>query len=152
MPSAPEEKTHGCVGWKATSSTPRSRVSTCPLSTFTGTSSGFCSRSLLARKGAQVTGGTGPPSMDRVGRGQHSLIHHPMANDDTAVVRARGEERVLGVESHCPQGLLVVPGEDLIESRLRKGEEPTTPSPAPHLSTLYGRVERSRSNHTNLLS
>lgn len=52
MPSAPEEKTHGCVGWKATSSTPRSRVRLCPLSTLTGTSNGFCSRSLW-KKGTQ---------------------------------------------------------------------------------------------------
>lgn len=49
VPSAPEEKTHGCVGWKATSRTPRSRVRVCPLSTLTGTSNGFCNRSLWER-------------------------------------------------------------------------------------------------------
>lgn len=59
MPSAPEEKTHGWVGWKATSSTPKSRVSVCPLSTFTGTSSGFCSRSLWDRGGGLSQGSSG---------------------------------------------------------------------------------------------
>lgn len=56
MPSAPEEKTHGCVGWKATSSTPRSRVSACPFSTLTGTRSGFCSRSLWKRRTQDTAG------------------------------------------------------------------------------------------------
>lgn len=39
--SAPAEKSHGCVGWKRTSRTPRSWAGAWPLSTFTGTSSGF---------------------------------------------------------------------------------------------------------------
>ncbi len=40
-PSAPAVSTHGCVGWKATSRTPRA----CACSTLTGTISGFWSRS-----------------------------------------------------------------------------------------------------------
>lgn len=43
-------------------------------------------------------------------RCQHSLVHHPMADNDTAVVGAGCKERIPGVEGHCPQGLLVVPG------------------------------------------
>lgn len=107
MPSAPEEKTHGWVGWKATSSTPRSWVSVCPLRTFTGTSSGFCNRSLWEEREAQNRATQSPGGE----RGQHLLIHHPMAHDDAAIVRARGKEWVEGVEGHSPQGLLVVPGE-----------------------------------------
>lgn len=48
--SAPEEKTQGCVGWKMTSRTPRSRVISCPRRTFTGTISGFCRRSLRGER------------------------------------------------------------------------------------------------------
>lgn len=54
MPSAPEEKTQGWVGWKSTSRTPRSNVVTWPFSTLTGTSSGFCSRSLWQRRRVSV--------------------------------------------------------------------------------------------------
>lgn len=119
MPSAPEEKTHGWVGWKATSSTPRSRVSVCPLRTFTGTSSGFCNRSLWEEREAQDRAARSPGGQ----RGQYLLIHHPVAHDDTAVVRARGKEWVAGMEGHSPQGLLVVPGESVpIQGRVGGGE------------------------------
>lgn len=92
MQSAPEEKTHGCVGWKATSSTPRSRVGTWPLSTFTGTSSGFCSKSLWGR-GGQGPGLSTRGMAHRWGQGQeagegqpYSLVHSPVTDDDTAIV------------------------------------------------------------------
>lgn len=84
MPSAPEEKIHGCVGWKATSRTPKSRVRVCPLSTLTGTSNGFCSRSLWKRKAQDPVGWS--PGKGGLGKGQHSLVYHAVANDNTAVV------------------------------------------------------------------
>lgn len=75
VPSAPEEKTHGWVGWKATSSTPRSRVSVCPLSTFTGTSSGFCSRSLW--EGGRVQTGAVPLGGSPLGETPSALTCTP---------------------------------------------------------------------------
>lgn len=48
--SAPAEKIQGWLGWKRTSRTPKSWVSVCPFSTFTGTMRGFWSRSLQGDK------------------------------------------------------------------------------------------------------
>lgn len=99
-----------------------------------------------------------PPGREGGGGGvqvQHSLVHHPVADDDAPVVGARGEERVPGMEGHGPQGLLVVPaGRGLGEGKLGQGRDRPAPTSAqaPHLSTLYGSLERSRSNHTSLLS
>lgn len=133
VPSAPAEKTHGWVGWKATSSTPRSLVRLCPLSTFTGTSSGFCSRSLWGRErlrtwAAQSLRGWG-------GGHRHSLVHHPVADDDTAVVGARCEERVPGVEGHGPEGLLVVPEGGTRLRGVGRGASREQPATRQHLTS-----------------
>lgn len=44
--SAADENTHGCLGCQQQSNTPKLRSTLCPFNTFTGTISGFCSKSL----------------------------------------------------------------------------------------------------------
>jgi hypothetical protein len=58
-------------------------------------------------EGLSIQQGTDP--VGRAGRGWHSLVHHAMADNDTAVIRAGCKQWVSGVEGHSPQGLLVVP-------------------------------------------
>ena len=45
--SAPAVTIHGCVGWNCVSSTPKSFLIWCPLSTFSGTISALCIKSLV---------------------------------------------------------------------------------------------------------
>lgn len=44
--SAPDENTHGCIGWKVTPKIPKSLVCTWSSNLFNGTINGFFSRSL----------------------------------------------------------------------------------------------------------
>lgn len=155
VPSAPEEKTHGWVGWKMTSSTPRSRVSACPFSTLTGTSRGFCRRSLWGRGGLRTW-----PDTTALGRGPGRVSTHlytmPWQTMTLPSSEPDAKSGYRGWKATARRAFLWCLGEgNQVEGRLRlEGGAllATSTLSSPHLSILYGLVERSRSNHTSLLS
>lgn len=97
FPSAPQEKSQGCVGCHARDITPISFVMTWPRRILTGTISGFCIRSLLVPGGGVVVGLLGR----RVGVSVHTQREKETANQNTKKENQRTRRRYSGRRGRC---------------------------------------------------
>lgn len=109
-PSAPEENTQGCRGWKAIDMTPSPPFTPCPLSTFSGTISGLRAKSLQSSKTQKIISSEyiyGQKRKEHTLSAKHVLVNCGMENMHGAIVCCRCHKGISAMVLNATDCLLM---------------------------------------------